>query len=130
MRTTIFRGKRHDGQWIEGGIAFDDYTDKVFITQHNTTGLGYLELIEVDPATVGQFTGVIDRNETRIFEGDRVRIYDVYGEFAGLGVVRWNELFSAWHVGNPLTMYGGGVVASYEVVGNIYDNPELEEAEE
>lgn len=43
MREILFRGKRIDnGEWVEGGVAFEDYTDRVYIVQWNTFGLGYI----------------------------------------------------------------------------------------
>jgi uncharacterized phage protein (TIGR01671 family) len=124
MREILFRGKTYDGEWVYGGY-FED-RDYHFIPR----GIG-AAFVEVDPETVGQFTGVFDNNGNKIFEGDIVDFYEVLCQKRDMipfkGVVkrgngyyyveyinernqkgRWN-LSSCWHL---------------EVVGNIHDNKE------
>lgn len=125
MREILFRGKRIDnGEWVEGGVAFEDYTDKAYIVQWNTFGLGYFEYIEVDPNTVGQYTGLCDKNGKKIFEGDRIEI-------------RGYVYYCCWDAGNlefilinEKESFGMGYAASSRmtVIGNVHDNTELLEA--
>ncbi len=81
MRTYLFKGKKKDGTgWVQGDLAtkviqmptkLDDEADFRRVTVcfiRNELGID-----EVSPETVGQFTGVYDRNGTRVFEGDYVR---------------------------------------------------------
>lgn len=116
MREILFRGKRkYTGEWVEGGIMF--VNGYAFIMPAGTGS------VEVIPETVGQFTGLVDRNGKRIFEGDYIhakRIND--GTLTG-GVVNFhNGCFAVrYFMNNPAI----DILTEYEIIGNIHDNPEL-----
>ena len=122
-REILFRGKRDgDGEWVMGDRA--GYSDYVMIWDLIDKGVGYL----VDHATVGQFTGLCDDKERKIFEGD---IVDVGGRFK-------SEVRYVWRKAGYLIKdnYGNwewlcDVLASMhcEVIGNIHDTPELAKEE-
>lgn len=134
MREILFRGKCNEigkkcGQWIEGFYAKDDGKPLIAINKDNGIN-GYF----VDPSTVGQFTGVTDKNGEKIFEGDIVKhesgaivlfhkvVFERRNGCAYFGAVMGE--YETWGFCNsfPPTLV--------EVVGNIYDNPELLEVSE
>lgn len=133
MREILFRGKRkRTGEWVYGAFCqkdsdspFGEMVDKPSIIKYDDPYSGFW--FEVDPKTVGQFTGLTDRNGQKIFEGDMVVSFDAFGRENSVGPVKWDSLFSAWTIG-PRTMYGT-TIASYEIIGDIYDNAEMEAEE-
>lgn len=141
MREILFRGKRvSDGVWEEGflvPITVNCY-DKGY-ELIGTEGIEYDELdyynpsFETDrviPETVGQYTGLTDRNGKRIFEGDIVSI--IIGDVLKVGAVFYSE--EAARVGivdgnneKNFSFMQKPLIKQYSVfvVGNIHDNPEL-----
>jgi uncharacterized phage protein (TIGR01671 family) len=127
MREILFRGKRIDnGEWVEGDYQyfFTYYTNKYC---YISSWSNYLH--EVKPETVGQYTGLLDKNGKRIFEGDILQ----RGDF--LCDVTWcneeSRFIVAWYMDG--VKYENAVcepiLRMHEVVGNIHDNPELVEVE-
>ncbi len=143
MREILFRGKRLDnGKWIENFLIcplFDKsraYIGTLFAVDDHDT-----DLAEVDPETVGQYTGLTDKNGKKIFEGDIVITEDgfifsvEYGKCGGVPNVE-----NYGYIGFYLKAFSAAtkVQAKYglrddifyfkdiKVIGNVYDNPELE----
>lgn len=121
MRDYLFRGKRKDnGEWVEGcfldknniGIFHDD-TEESDCTIH---------IFSVIPETVGQYTGLTDKNGKKIFEGDILDglcgLHKVYFD-AGFVCYDWENIS-----GKPKESFSG-FADDYEIIGNIHDNPEL-----
>lgn len=82
MRDIIFRGKRLDnGEWLYGSLLIshfkDDKKERYFITQFSGN---YTFEHEVAPATVGQYTGMKDKNGKKIFEGDIMSLVTEFGD--------------------------------------------------
>lgn len=136
MREILFRGKRADNNaWIYGSL-----------TQFYSDGIAYIcgQRDEVDPVTlgvipsqdyelevyfktVGQMTGIEDKNGNMIFEGDIVRWKVGSIKCVGQVVYGTGEWLKGWpeHNMQSLRTY----MASTEVIGNVHDNPELMPAE-
>ena len=119
MRDILFRGKRKDtGEWVEGYFWKDICGDgeSCYILYDG-------EDYEVGADTVGQYIGETDKNRQRIFEGDIVQTNE--GNWIGAVVYQGCEFFLEDSCGFfssrcPWT--------EFEVLGNIFDNPELLEA--
>lgn len=143
MREILFRAKRLDnGEWVEGFIVArqaNTYPDGFEIIE--TDGINYDELdfwqpafqsYGVYPKTICQYTGLTDKNGNKIWENDVVRKSDTNA--LGWGRVR-NCKISFDKLGYWLltTQYGDGYwlgefnAEQLEVIGNIFDNPELME---
>lgn len=133
MREIIFRGKRIDnGEWVEGNLFVPDKVDfrkppTEILMGTNIVRISY----EVDPATVGQYTGLKDKTGLkRIFEGDIVKAQDdlIYSPFC-FGIVGKVACIETGFFIEPKdpteSEYLFNECAVYEVLGNIHDNPEL-----
>ena len=134
MREIIFRGKRMDnGEWVYGSlfVGFKKcYICPEAIAMYNFDGALCLGgFIEVDPSTVGQYTGLKDKNGKRIFEGDILgsRYDKLYPDDVAIEVVKWFR--NGWYIQQennlPDALCEYGVLYYSEVIGNIHDNPEL-----
>ena len=128
MREILFRGKRIDknnpannGKWFEG-VYFpeDDITPAIIYggTRHNHG-------VFVDSETVGQYTGLTDKNGKRIFEGDIVRAKRINTDKSYLGDVIWWIGCFAIQEAETRNVPAIDLFYEYEVIGNIHDNPEL-----
>lgn len=148
MRKIIFRGKGIiGGKWCEGHLVTCKNNGRAFITELIEVDEDSWLYWEVDPATVGQYTGLTDNNGTKIFEGDIVAFtfhsdlvehahLEERPEITENHVILFHD-GSFWMnrivVPDSLTaqLYGRRVVLEslwkhhIEVIGNIHDNPEL-----
>jgi len=129
MREILFRGKRTDnGEWVEGYLIYDEFCNT------SIPYIGYLfgddvDVVEVAPETVGQYTGLKDKNGKRIFEGDILDTPD------RLVVVTWLDANAQFDCDFLRYAHDIEIINfkgifprefyKYEVIGNIHDNPEL-----
>ena len=126
MHEILFRGKRTDfNRWIEGYLYRLSEKLNPFIMLKNQYGMGF----EVIPETIGQFTGLTDKNGKKIFDGD------ILQTGTRMGYVIWNEGCFRFRWKNfdkyrgdffktcILTEYGS--FEELKVIGNIQDNPEF-----
>lgn len=125
-REILFRGKRiENGEWVYGSLVLW-YDGSISIE----TGVYDAPMYAVDPATIGQYTGLTDKNGKRIFEGDLITIPG--SKRQGLPApVKWSNFDARFEVCrrgfNPICLDGDEGI--YEVIGNIHDNYEFLEGE-
>ena len=122
MREVLFRGKEvADGKWIEGFYSAEEYNPYSGEVEHipRIQIIGKCVSLGVIPETVGQYTGLTDKNGVRIFEGDIVRYED------DIGYVIYNGDDARFLVDSPNMYISMDYSNEFEVIGNIHDNPEL-----
>jgi len=130
MRTIKFRGKNSKGEWVVGDM-FRNRGETFIAPDEIVNPLATADDFKVNPETVGQFTGLLDKNGKEIYEGDilgslgktighivdgvRGYCYDViYAKPLSNGEKRWSLYATVTED------YKGNI----EVIGNIHDNPE------
>lgn len=120
MREILFRGKTESGEFAEGY-----YSETLRYNNLHWIWNGK-EYVKIDPATVGQFTGLTDKNGKKIFEGDIIKNEYESGKYQYFKIV-YGEKTLSWKVQNKYGMFGRlcHVIGNMEVIGNIHDNPEL-----
>ena len=126
MREILFRGKRYDDKNFI-------LSDSIMQTSYGCVNLWHEgKWIEVIPRTVGQYTGLKDRNGTKIFEGDIVQTNKFFLS-VGLNakyVIEY-DVEIACFIGTMQKSYVKHFTTfqndsdQFEVIGNIHDNPEL-----
>lgn len=121
IREVIFRGKRADnGEWVEGDLLQTRYHSghiEYQIMPQTPVSSAY----PVIPETVGQYTGLTDKNGKGIFEGDIVierggESYQGYYEIDNVLIVK---------IPDTLVDFVLSYDCEYKIIGNIHDNPEL-----
>ena len=153
MREILFRGKRIDnGEWVYGNLVRGCVNDFAYIVEFGNKEL-CRNYVEVIPSTIGQYTGLTDKNGKKIFEGDIIRYADLYDYNCYLESIDNPEVYDNIDLGNIWTIdeVVYGIIVGYpafdlnehdfetnglselsesgqffyEVIGNIHDNPEL-----
>lgn len=130
MREILFRGKREDtDEWIYGGLLIS--TDIVSCTEiAENTGMG--DRYDVIPETVGQFTGLTDKNGMKIFEGDILKTKQ-YGKVSNYIIENGFDTFAVIYKPGRFQLVNKSRRFDFanirrdqiEVIGNVHDNPEL-----
>lgn len=130
MRPIRFRGKEcfkskyFPPKWYEGGLMIDGNEAWLCVKKEDKS----IVAIKVDPDTVGQFTGLTDRNGKEIYEHDIVRYYDDIEDELVVSHVIYHKESCSFCVA-PTKLCGDyiGLTAywQFEVLGNIHDTPDL-----
>ena len=128
MREILFRGKRTDNkQWVEGFYALiGELNPNAYIITDNGN------MIRVAHKSISEFTGLTDKNGNKIFEGDIVGYYSNYRKKYDIGTVKYGDFNCSCCQGVYGWFFENGDIrehSAYEVLGNIYDNPELPKGE-
>ena len=158
MREILFRGKQVDnGKWIEGylvqkvdvdaGLSDFYIVDRFEYSQSaDFVGKLYDCLYVINPETVGQYTGLTDKNGTKIFEGDIIQTVreSFRGKITHNFVIKYGayipvyyckEIYAEWETigfyafDGKKTFQLSNQSQNFLVIGNIHDNPELLESE-
>lgn len=117
-REILFRGKRaNNGEWVEGYYAKSGGS---FILQDNGLTYGGFEMFEVSSETVCQYTGLADKNGRKIFEGDIVKLPKCENNIAFFVLEGCNYFLKGKQSDYVL---GSCKSECFEVIGNIFDNP-------
>ena len=121
MREIEFRIRHRDKEWFYGVPLTQMRNGTVGFKSFNND---YYDLF-ADAETLGQFTGLKDKNGAKVYEGDIIRCKV---DMDLIVLVEWSEVMSAFVIREPnkIIRYCDLCFAhNIEVIGNIYDNPEL-----
>ena len=130
MREILFRGKTDKGEWVQGAYYHqaefygEQCSFHYIIESCDELEDNMMWALRVIPETIGQYTGLTDKNGKKIFEGD---IVSISGDFKGIYTCVWEEYHFDYELENKTMRCCLACVYSddIKVIGNIHDNPEL-----
>lgn len=135
MREILFRGKRvADGKWVEGYYVNQYNSHQIYLPE-GVDREGLFDNYHIIPETVGQYTGLTDKNGKKIFEGDIGRYKQTDGAKMNgkpiicTGKVVYNAKTASFAVDSideiGAKNYDYFPIKDFEIIGNCTDNPEL-----
>jgi hypothetical protein len=143
MREILFRGQtRRFGEkvwmngekvpsnWVYGGVCFGKGAFSIIYDYMDEEGEKPIEKHVVYTDTVGQYTGLCDKNGKKIFEGDICQIKGISYIDETPFVIEWNNDWGSWYwrnldFGSATDSFTHSIAKMSKVIGNIHDNPEL-----
>lgn len=136
MREIKFRAKREsNGEWVYGSLLLWSDGDAT-ILQNDDEDNNLVWPREVDPNTVGQYTGLKDKDGNDIYEGDIVKtplLDPIFGDILAdawcNALIRFNQGSFVVSYYNSHNIYLQDLCDKIEILGNIHDNPELLKSE-
>lgn len=132
MRTIKFRGKKTTNDvWVYGSFVCSNDLDAAIYYQKGNGSVKSMDWVYVKPETIGQYTGLLDKNGKEIYEGDIITcinksdsVYEIGRQM--IGFVAYEENGCYWFCKNNFQHYNDWAFADdIEVIGNIYDNKDL-----
>lgn len=127
MREILFRGKtKEDGKWVYGGIFF--FNGATFIVCEEKIGLPKVK--EVEETSIGQFTNILDKNGTKVFEGDIISYFSIWYGRDIFATVEYCEGYPPYMCRTMLSPAPYPLMyrcedGDFRVVGNIIDDPNI-----
>ena len=130
MREILFRGNRvDDGEWVQGYYVKQYGANQIYLPDGTDREYGF-DYYHIDPSTIGQYTGLIDKNGKKIFEGDILKFsYNEEDENPTFYSVEWKSDRACFGYAETSDKMLEVDALHCEVIGNIHDNPELLESE-
>ena len=141
MRESKVRGKTANGEWVYGSLVYSDNIQPAIYFEVGKGSVKTFDFVYVRPETVGQFTGLHDKNGVEIYEGDIVLrqcgvgyTSKMYASFADgtqrkqTKTIVWNKIYCGYDFLAP--PHDDEWLQDFELIGNIHDNLESEEVGE
>ena len=132
MREILFKAKRADnGEWVEGLLWKKKYQSSKWFIRCFPDKDDNEEVYIIDINTLCQYTGLTDKNGNNIWENDVVRYCDDLANMNKEDLVKWNETHASFvrlhksKMGLQYLYIDECIASRCEVIGNIFDNPEL-----
>ena len=129
MREILFRGKKiNNGEWVMGNLFIPDKDDT---PTQICIGTNIIRIpYDIIPKTVGQYTGLTDKNSKKIFEGDILSTENGTFSNTGMGYIclykgMWVSFYGQDALGRDCYDELYTICNTREIIGNIHDNPEL-----
>lgn len=134
MREILFRGKRtYNGEWVDGCLYRNIYGEYQIREHKVYDEEAYIDDYNINLETIGQYTGMKDIKDKKIFEGDIVKFKRVNAlgyTISRVGEVQYYDELPIFYIyANTGDAWDWVDCEEIEVIGNIHDNPELMERE-